>query len=47
MNCYMQTDLDEELNLLILNDNGNKFYYKDNLLHREDGPTIEYVNGDR
>ena len=25
--------------------NGNKFYYVNNKLHREDGPAIEYTNG--
>ena len=29
---------------------GNKFYYKDKamtIFHREDGPAVEYVNGDK
>jgi hypothetical protein len=26
---------------------GNKRYYKDGKLHREDGPAIEWVNGDK
>ena len=32
-------------NGLILDNNGNHFWYKDDLLHREDGPAIEYANG--
>ena len=24
--------------------NGSKFWYKNDLLHKEDGPAIEYVN---
>jgi hypothetical protein len=35
---------------ICINDLGNKHYYKDkemNILHREDGPAIEYANGDK
>ncbi len=28
-------------------DNGSKFWYKEGLLHREDGPAREYTNGDK
>jgi len=27
--------------------NGSKFWYKNDLLHKEDGPAIEYVNGNK
>jgi hypothetical protein len=33
-----------------INEDGNKFYYKDKamkILHREDGPAIEYTDGDK
>jgi hypothetical protein len=32
-----------------INDNGNILWYKENteILHREDGPAIEYNNGDK
>ena len=35
---------------IYINSAGNKFYYKDHemtILHREDGPAIEYANGDK
>jgi hypothetical protein len=32
-------------NGLEIDKNGNKFYYKDDQLHREDGPAVEYTNG--
>jgi len=34
-------------NGLIINKVGNKFWYKNNLLHREDGPAIEYADGSK
>ena len=33
-------------NGLVVDSDGNKFYYKNDVLHREDGPAIEYFNGD-
>jgi hypothetical protein len=36
---------DKTRNGLILDGAGNKFYYKDGLHHREDGPAIEYTDG--
>src|SRR5438132_8260852 len=35
-----------DFNLSEENINGNKFWYKSNILHRDDGPAIEYKNGD-
>jgi len=32
-------------NGLVVDSNGNKLWYKDDLLHREDGPAIEWANG--
>lgn len=32
-------------NGLIVDKYGNKFYYKNDLFHREDGPALDYVNG--
>jgi hypothetical protein len=32
-------------NGLSINSFRTKRYYKDNLLHREDGPAVEYTNG--
>jgi len=29
------------------NTNGSKYYYKNNLLHRKDGPAIEFANGSK
>jgi hypothetical protein len=29
----------------IIDKNGNSFWYKDNVLHREDGPACEFANG--
>ena len=29
------------------NKHGDKFYYLNKVLHREDGPAKEYVNGDK
>ena len=29
-----------------IDQDGNKFWYKDDLLHRLDGPACEYANGD-
>ena len=34
-------------NGFIINKYGDKFYYKDSILHREDGPAIEYTNEDK
>ena len=37
-----------EAQYILINENGNKFYYKDkqmNIWHREDGPAIEFANG--
>jgi hypothetical protein len=34
-------------NGLEINERGTKFWYKDDLLHREDGPAIELANGDK
>jgi hypothetical protein len=31
----------------IIDQDGNKFYYLNDLLHREDGPAIECSNGDK
>ena len=28
-------------------ESGNSYYYKNNKLHREDGPAIEYISGDK
>ena len=28
-------------------DNGNQFWYLNGNLHREDGPAVEYANGDK
>jgi hypothetical protein len=30
-----------------VNSYGTKFYYLNEKLHREDGPAVEYINGDR
>jgi antitoxin component YwqK of YwqJK toxin-antitoxin module len=30
-----------------VNTNGDKFWYKNGKLHREDGPACEYANGDK
>ena len=30
---------------LIVDSDGNQFYFLDNLLHREDGPAVEYTHG--
>ena len=30
-----------------VDDNGNNFWYRNNKLHREDGPAIEDANGDK
>jgi len=35
------------LNGLIVNGRGTKCYYVNNKLHREDGPAIEWVNGEK
>ena len=32
-------------NGLIIDEYGNKSWYLNDLLHREDGPAVEYVNG--
>ena len=32
-------------NGLIIGIDGTKFWYKDDLLHKEDGPAVEYTNG--
>jgi hypothetical protein len=32
-------------NGLEVDSHGNKWYWKDNLLHREDGPAVEYPDG--
>jgi len=29
------------------NINGQKTWYKNDLIHREDGPAVEYANGDK
>ena len=34
-------------NGLIIDEYGNKRYYKNKLLHRVDGPAIEYISGDK
>ena len=34
-------------NGLIEYTNGNKYWYKEDVIHREDGPAIEYPNGDK
>ena len=34
-------------NGLIIDDHGNHFWYKNDLLHREDGPAVEYYYGDK
>jgi len=34
-------------NGLIIDKFGDKYWYKDDLLHREDGPAIEETNGDK
>ncbi len=34
-------------NGLIIDAGGNKLYFKDNLLHRENGPAIEYSHGSK
>jgi len=31
-------------NGLVIDNDGNKYWYKDNLYHREDGPAIEYID---
>jgi hypothetical protein len=33
--------------MVYIEDNGFKRYYKNNLLHREDGPALEYANRDK
>jgi len=35
------------MNYIETNLRGDKFYYLNNLLHRDDGPAIEYINGDK
>jgi len=32
---------------MIIDDYGNKYWYLNNKWHREDGPAIEYANGDK
>jgi hypothetical protein len=34
-------------NGLIINEYGNKFWYKDNLLHKEDGPAVILSDGSK
>jgi hypothetical protein len=34
-------------NRLVIDKYGIKYYYKDNLLHKEDGPAMEFANGDK
>jgi hypothetical protein len=34
-------------NGMIVDEKGNKYWYKDNQLHREDGPACEYAYGDK
>ena len=34
-------------NGLIIDNNGNKFWFKDDKLHREDCPAIEFVSGNK
>ena len=31
----------------IIDDDGNIFWCQDGLLHRDDGPAIEWINGDK
>jgi len=35
------------MNGLIIDDEGDEYWYKDNILHREDGPAIEWVSGSK
>ncbi len=34
-------------NGLIVDEFGNKYWHKDDLYHREDGPAVEFANGNR
>jgi hypothetical protein len=34
-------------NGLVIDEYGHRWWYKDDELHREDGPAIEYTNGDK
>lgn len=37
----------EEYSFILTDDNGSKYYYTNNNLHRLDGPAIEAFNGDK
>jgi hypothetical protein len=39
--------MDVMKNGLIIDAGGNKLYFKDNLLHRENGPAVEYYSGSK
>jgi hypothetical protein len=49
--AYYNYNMDGEKHNLngpaVIKENGDKFWYQNDLLHREDGPAAEYANGDR
>ena len=45
INCSMKYNKKTRRNKMIVNANGDKFYFVNGLLHREDGPAVESADG--